>query len=157
MLTKDGFSLLLDTLIRVHADRDSQKSQLKASQYEAAGLRGDLGEMTKQRDAEIAKVANLSRDNQRLENERDRARREAGNFSILIVPELHVYIGFAGNYEVESAKDEAGDYLAVATGTDFLAFLSTPLQPRQYAAWGRLVRLPAAPTGKLQVGDDIPF
>lgn len=175
MLTEAGLKFLIERL------EDQAVSAARAEMREA-DLRSTMDEWRAERTQRGLELVELrsahhdaAADVQRLEVERDDERRlrvEAEErlarlrstpqvtFPFLLDRKDHVFVAFANpTFDVSTVKDDDGLYQSAGDQPDYAALIAAPLNPRCFLTCRtlNLVRLPAAPVGRLLVDDDIPF
>jgi hypothetical protein len=118
--------------------------------------------LTKLNGEQSLRIQRLEADVKRAEQTADRLQRDA-SFPKQVNLEGTVWIAFdlPRGGEVGAVKDGDGDYAAAGIMPGYAELIAAPLNRRCYVTCrvGRmeLVRLPAPPTGRLIIDDNIPF
>jgi hypothetical protein len=158
MLTEAGFTHVITRLERHAVDLDKLKrdNHYLETQRDRAETEGRKL---------LKRANNLDDDLIAARREQTRLRNELGElFPILVDKEHNVWLASKPTEAVDgiaSVKDDAGEYASAGAQPTWQALVEAPLNPRCYltCTLGRLalVRLPAEPTGRLVIADDIPF
>ena len=160
MLTEDGLNLLIKRL-------EDQAVRIARHQAREASQEVTIGELQSEYrtlDADHDRLKGSHSDSmdqvRRLEVELRKQRESAPRFPLLILPRQFIYAALDNpSASVTAVKDESGGYVQAGNLPDFAALIAAPIGPRTFLTCNalNLLRLPAAPVGRLLVDDDIPF